>query len=375
MAVPDAGTANLSLRSIRDEISNNNYGGSATFSDISLEDLSDGTVATINTANGSSDRPDGSAPHLMSEFYSYDHDLSSGPSVPNLSYSTTGINNVNLTWDMAAGNAKVYFLLVSSTLGHDDIIAGDYDDTGLEIGGDGFKTSAGTADLLGGDTTVDDGNEDMGTGNFPNKSITVKARGRAADNSFSSYTSNFQAFTKPGPVTSLSNTARSSTSLAFGWTAPAGGVRSANGYKFYFGTNSSTFSNSSTLGAGSTTSKTYATGLLSGTTYYFGIESIGDNGDLGVASDRPTVSASTTSGGLGGGPSDRRLKTNIELIGHSDSNIPIYLFSFKINPSVRYKGVIAQDLLEMNLDHVVETDENGYYRVLYDLIDVDMEQV
>ena len=42
---------------------------------ISLTEASDGTVATINTGNDSGDRPDGSAPHAMSEFYSYDHDL------------------------------------------------------------------------------------------------------------------------------------------------------------------------------------------------------------------------------------------------------------------------------------------------------------
>ena len=42
---------------------------------ISLTEASDGTVATINTGNASGDRPDGSAPHAMSEFYSYDHDL------------------------------------------------------------------------------------------------------------------------------------------------------------------------------------------------------------------------------------------------------------------------------------------------------------
>ena len=41
----------------------------------SLTEASDGTVATINTGNASGDRPDGSAPHAMSEFYSYDHDL------------------------------------------------------------------------------------------------------------------------------------------------------------------------------------------------------------------------------------------------------------------------------------------------------------
>lgn len=43
---------------------------------LGLKDASDGTVATINTANASTDRPDGTAPHAISEFYSYNHALS-----------------------------------------------------------------------------------------------------------------------------------------------------------------------------------------------------------------------------------------------------------------------------------------------------------
>jgi len=44
---------------------------------LSLKDASDGTASTINTANASTDRPDGTAPHAISEFYSYDHSASS----------------------------------------------------------------------------------------------------------------------------------------------------------------------------------------------------------------------------------------------------------------------------------------------------------
>ena len=44
---------------------------------LSLKDASDGTAGTINTANASTDRPDGTAPHAISEFYSYDHSASS----------------------------------------------------------------------------------------------------------------------------------------------------------------------------------------------------------------------------------------------------------------------------------------------------------
>ena len=40
---------------------------------LGLKDASDGTVATINTNNAAADRPNGTAPHAISEFYSYDH--------------------------------------------------------------------------------------------------------------------------------------------------------------------------------------------------------------------------------------------------------------------------------------------------------------
>ena len=74
MAVPSSGE--LSLLKIMNEVDDDDYDASGQYSNVSLTNLSDGTVDTINTANASSNRPDGSAPHEMSEFYSYDHDLS-----------------------------------------------------------------------------------------------------------------------------------------------------------------------------------------------------------------------------------------------------------------------------------------------------------
>ena len=71
---------------------NTEFGRSGTTANSSLEDLSDGTVATINTENASSDRPDGSAPHSITEFYNYDHDLA-----PATSWSTTDNTSVNLS--------------------------------------------------------------------------------------------------------------------------------------------------------------------------------------------------------------------------------------------------------------------------------------
>ena len=88
MAIPSSGA--ISLAGIRAELATNSYNASAT-TQASLEDCSDGTVATINTANASSDRPDGNTPHAMSEFYAYDHDLSSF--TDNISFDFDGTND------------------------------------------------------------------------------------------------------------------------------------------------------------------------------------------------------------------------------------------------------------------------------------------
>lgn len=73
MAVPASGE--LSLWKIMNEVDDDDYNAGGQYSNISLSDLSDGTVDIINTAHGiGSNRPDGSVPYGMSEFYSYNHD-------------------------------------------------------------------------------------------------------------------------------------------------------------------------------------------------------------------------------------------------------------------------------------------------------------
>jgi hypothetical protein len=47
--------------------------------------------AAINTANSSSNRPNGSTPHSMSEFYSYDHDKTSTLASGTI---TVGVDNI-----------------------------------------------------------------------------------------------------------------------------------------------------------------------------------------------------------------------------------------------------------------------------------------
>lgn len=71
-----------------------------------------------------------------------------------------------------------------------------------------------------------------------------------------------------------------------------------------------------------------------------------------------------------GGMSDRHLKKNIEMVGKSESGIPIYHFEYKDKKygRGRFEGVMAQDLLSSNPDAVLEIE--GYLAVDYNKIDV-----
>ena len=70
MAVPASGI--LSLQGTKRELATNNYNSGATYTNIGLTSLSTGL---LNNVNPSSNRPNGSQPHNMSEWYAYDHDL------------------------------------------------------------------------------------------------------------------------------------------------------------------------------------------------------------------------------------------------------------------------------------------------------------
>jgi hypothetical protein len=76
---------------------------------------------------------------------------------------------------------------------------------------------------------------------------------------------------------------------------------------------------------------------------------------------------------VGGMFSDIRLKEKIEKTGKSPSGIPTYEFNY-IGDNNRYSGVMAQDLIEMNID-AVSMDDSGFYKVDYNNIDVDMHLI
>tara|TARA_R110002020_G_scaffold3955_5_gene17383 strand:- start:4022 stop:6649 length:2628 start_codon:yes stop_codon:yes gene_type:complete len=78
-------------------------------------------------------------------------------------------------------------------------------------------------------------------------------------------------------------------------------------------------------------------------------------------------------GGIGKAFSDERLKENIIKIKYSDSGIPIYQFNYK-GKKETWNGTMAQDLIKLGRkDAVIKVD--GYYKVNYNLIDVDMKEI
>ena len=69
--------------------------------------------------------------------------------------------------------------------------------------------------------------------------------------------------------------------------------------------------------------------------------------------------------------SDIRLKNNVHKIGNSPSGIPIYTFCYNYDKTnIKYRGTIAQDLIDMNKEDCVFIAEDGHYVVDYDMIDV-----
>ena len=67
--------------------------------------------------------------------------------------------------------------------------------------------------------------------------------------------------------------------------------------------------------------------------------------------------------------SDIRLKTNIEFIGKSPSNINIYEFNY-IGSPIKYVGVMAHEV-----PWATEKHESGYLMVDYDKVDVEFRRL
>jgi Fibronectin type III domain len=97
--------------------------------------------------------------------------------------------------------------------------------------------------------------------------------------------------TPPSPPTGLTATAAGSSRISLNWTAPAAPAgASVTGYKIYAGT-----SPGGESPAGSTTATSYmATGLTSGTTYYFKVSALSESCIDGPACSSPTEGPRST---------------------------------------------------------------------------------
>tara|TARA_Y100001973_G_scaffold35929_1_gene54063 strand:+ start:2645 stop:3253 length:609 start_codon:yes stop_codon:yes gene_type:complete len=136
MALPASGQ--ISMGDIRTEL-----GDSGS---ISLKEASDGTIATINTGNASADRPDGNAPHAMTEFYSYDHDLVT------TSWSVSGNTGLNCSGEAGTTDMANSFATCVLTGGSGGVDVENFTTTGGPFGNlkfqfttDGSTPSSGTS--------------------------------------------------------------------------------------------------------------------------------------------------------------------------------------------------------------------------------------
>jgi len=72
-------------------------------------------------------------------------------------------------------------------------------------------------------------------------------------------------------------------------------------------------------------------------------------------------------------PSDIRLKTDIQQVGTTTHNLPLYTFRY-IGRDGQYEGVMAQDVLKV-MPRAVIVDEDGYYRVDYNMLGIEMRRL
>jgi hypothetical protein len=80
-----------------------------------------------------------------------------------------------------------------------------------------------------------------------------------------------------------------------------------------------------------------------------------------------------TAGAIAQGSSDIRLKENIQL-ERQEKGLNIYSFNYKTDKDKRYEGVMAQEVIETHPEAVI-IDEDGYYKVFYSMLGIEMKQI
>ena len=93
------------------------------------------------------------------------------------------------------------------------------------------------------------------------------------------------------------------------------------------------------------------------------------------ASQSQNLTLTIKDGVITGVSSDRRLKTNITLIGTSDSGINIYTFEYKYKFSIEGVGLFQGVMSDEVPEHAVSVDTHGFDIVDYSVIDVEFKRV
>ena len=87
------------------------------------------------------------------------------------------------------------------------------------------------------------------------------------------------------------------------------------------------------------------------------------------------VKTAETAAKAGTAGSDRRLKQNIESAGvDSATGLNLYDFEYKASPGQRYRGVMA-DEVEVNYPDAVVYGDDGYAKVYYGLLGLEMTEI
>lgn len=162
MTLPAASAA-ISMSMINTE-----FGRTSNTSNTTLASASIGSYGTINTDNASADRPDGSTPHTMSEFYSYDHDL-----VTNATFNawTGSFSGNDITFSVTVGGSNQtktgYGIFVTGSSGAllvgKQQVSGDTMDTTIQINisTDNFSSEGGFVNIADSSGSFNDGISDL----------------------------------------------------------------------------------------------------------------------------------------------------------------------------------------------------------------------
>ena len=171
--------------------------------------------------------------------------------------------------------------------------------TGGVNSSNGYRYYHGTNTTATNNTANDTGNTSIAISGLAQNTRyywTVKAKGDGGD--FGTAASQESPYTLPGVPTGLTASSVTSAGMTISWTAPSPG--GADGYRLYFGTNSTATNN--TAYVQSATSKVF-TGLSSGVTYYFAVQASnpdGAYGDLTSTGNQATSAATTLQLAVGG---------------------------------------------------------------------------